>query len=468
MSPRAVSRLSADAFSALNDFHVLVYRLFGVHAVIHAPFVPEDRNPWDRARPALCGAVRWKPGMVARCDACETRLRERARFRPATAVCHAGLGQIAIPLRRGGCTVGHVVCSPARFGGSPARTLRLLRAGVGEVGGVLDISAAVRNLPVLDRDRLDALEAFVRGFFRSFLSRLRGPFRADPHWYHLPVRAPHDTEAWVSFLWTGFEPQTDEPPVEGWIVHRSHDILLHAVRAPVSIVRPGSRIAVRQGELLLLPAGQRYRVVVPAGPPGATDPFWIHFVSSVDLTRLALRPFAPPADVRERLRAVARETAGGFPSWYGTEAKLKVLELLLALKALAGRAGIAHARGGRPGLSEGIERVRRHLESAVDRRVRLKELAELAGMNPFTLVRKFREETGATPLAYHRRLRMQEAGRLLREDRVPAKEVARRLAFPSPQYFHRAFKRFAGVAPGAVRRGRGPIVKKGSSRVNKG
>jgi AraC-like DNA-binding protein len=187
----------------------------------------------------------------------------------------------------------------------------------------------------------------------------------------------------------------------------------------------------------------------------------------VDLSRLALKPFAPPADVRERLRAVARETAGGFPSWYGTEAKLKVLELLLTLKALAERGGVTPGHGGRPGLSEGVERVRRHLESSVDRRVRLRELAALAGMNPFTLCRKFREETGATPLAYHRRLRLQEAARLLREDRVLAKEVARRLAFPSPQYFHRAFKRFAGVSPGAVRRSGEPVVKEGSSRVKK-
>jgi len=456
--------LAADAFSALNDFHVLVYRLFGVHAVIHAPFVPEDRNPWDRARPVLCGAVRWKPGMMERCDACESRLRARARVRAATGLCHAGLGQVAIPLRMRRRTVGHVLCSPARFSANPARTLRLFRIAVGEIGGVLDVSEEVREMPVLDRDHLAALEAFVGSFFRSFFSRLRRPFRTDAHWYHLPVRAPDDTEAWVSFLWTGYEPQSDEPRVRGWIAHRSHDVLVYAVRAPVTIQRPGSRITVRRGELLLLPAGHRYRVV-PGAAPGSGDPFWIHFVSNVDLTGLALKPFVPTADVRGRIRAVDRETAGGFPSWYGTEAKLKVLELLLTLKAQIGRAsvrgGVARGRDSRPGFSEGVERVRRYLEAAVDRRVRLKELAELAGMNPFTLCRKFREETGTAPLAYHRRLRLQEAARLLSEDGLPAKEVARRLAFPSPQYFSRAFRRHAGVPPGAVRR-------TGGRRVNKG
>ena len=108
-----------------------------------------------------------------------------------------------------------------------------------------------------------------------------------------------------------------------------------------------------------------------------------------------------------------------------------------------------------------MERVRRHLEAAVDRRVRLRDLATLAGMNPFTLCRKFREETGTAPLAYHRLLRLKEAARLLREDRLPANEVARRLAFPSPQYFSRVFRRFAGVTPGAVRRGAGGDVKQG-------
>ncbi len=451
--------LPPDALAALNDFHVLVYRLFGVHASIVAPFVPVDRNPWDWGRPTLCDAIRRKPGMLERCDACEARLMARASVRAAAGLCHAGLGQVAIPIRLDGRTVGRVLCSPARLGGSVAGTVRLLRAGVGEPAYWLNLSEEVRELPVVGPRRRRELARFIQGFFLSLFGRLRAPFRTDPHWYHLPVRAPHDTEAWLSSLWTGIEPHSGEPMLKGWHLHRAHDVLLYPAAAGRTVVLPDRRLEVRQGELVCLPSGQRYRLEAPASPGG--DPFWIHFVSSVDLRALAATPFAPPPPVRAALRDIMRGSARGFPYWYSTQAKLKVLELLLALREVGARPAMVRRRSPRAGTGEAIERVRAWLDGAAARRPRLRELAAIAGTNVFTLCRQFRVETGLSPLAYHRSVRVRAAGRLLLEGGLGPREVARRLGFSTPQHFHRIFRRYAGVTPGAWAAGAGVPSKNG-------
>jgi AraC family transcriptional regulator, regulatory protein of adaptative response / methylated-DNA-[protein]-cysteine methyltransferase len=52
-----------------------------------------------------------------------------------------------------------------------------------------------------------------------------------------------------------------------------------------------------------------------------------------------------------------------------------------------------------------LEQVRRHLESHVDRPVRLSELGRLAGLSPFTVQRMFKRAMGVSPLGYQRALR---------------------------------------------------------------
>ncbi len=51
------------------------------------------------------------------------------------------------------------------------------------------------------------------------------------------------------------------------------------------------------------------------------------------------------------------------------------------------------------------ERVLEHIESHLDRPVRLKELGRVAGLSPFTVQRLFKRQMGVSPLAYQRALR---------------------------------------------------------------
>lgn len=59
-----------------------------------------------------------------------------------------------------------------------------------------------------------------------------------------------------------------------------------------------------------------------------------------------------------------------------------------------------------------------------------------------TVVRLFRNAFGVSPTEYYRRLRMQEARRLLDETKLSAKQVAYRLGYKHPSDFSRAIKTF--------------------------
>jgi AraC-like DNA-binding protein len=49
------------------------------------------------------------------------------------------------------------------------------------------------------------------------------------------------------------------------------------------------------------------------------------------------------------------------------------------------------------------------------------------------------------------RVRRRAAIRMIREERLPVKDVAFRLGFSDPAAFSRAFKRWTGASPGANR-----------------
>lgn len=76
----------------------------------------------------------------------------------------------------------------------------------------------------------------------------------------------------------------------------------------------------------------------------------------------------------------------------------------------------------------------------------LPRLAEIACWSPEHLDRAYRRARGETPLATVRRLRLQRAGRALREGR-PLADVADEAGYASTQAFGRAFRREFGAPP---------------------
>ncbi|GAA1391720.1 AraC family transcriptional regulator [Pseudonocardia kongjuensis] len=82
----------------------------------------------------------------------------------------------------------------------------------------------------------------------------------------------------------------------------------------------------------------------------------------------------------------------------------------------------------------------------------LGELASVAGLSRFHLLRLFRQKTGETPSVYHRRLRLEQAQRLLCRTDLPVAEIGRRCGYPDPSHFGKSFRSLTGTAPATYRR----------------
>lgn len=90
------------------------------------------------------------------------------------------------------------------------------------------------------------------------------------------------------------------------------------------------------------------------------------------------------------------------------------------------------------------------LEDEANTHLSLGELATLAGMGRYQLIRAFRAATGLTPHAYQLNQRVNLARSWLRKG-TPAAEIAYRLGFADQSHFQRVFKAHTGVPPGLYR-----------------
>jgi AraC family transcriptional regulator len=107
----------------------------------------------------------------------------------------------------------------------------------------------------------------------------------------------------------------------------------------------------------------------------------------------------------------------------------------------------------RGGLSGGaLRRVRGYIDSHIGERISLNELARQAGVSRFHFARQFRQSTGASPMEYLRRVRIERSKSILQSRDSTIAEVAARLGFSDQSHFTRTFGRLVGVSPGSFAR----------------
>ena len=73
-------------------------------------------------------------------------------------------------------------------------------------------------------------------------------------------------------------------------------------------------------------------------------------------------------------------------------------------------------------------------------------------MSVRTLNRRFREQTGTSPLQWLQRARIRQAQYLLETTGHPVDRIATQVGFGSPTAFRDRFKRLVGTSPHAYRR----------------
>jgi transcriptional regulator GlxA family with amidase domain len=88
------------------------------------------------------------------------------------------------------------------------------------------------------------------------------------------------------------------------------------------------------------------------------------------------------------------------------------------------------------------------IRNRYEQKIRIEELARIAGMSATSFHRHFRAVTAMSPLQFQKQIRLQEARRLLLSQKVDAARVSFDVGYESASQFSREYRRLFGTPPG--------------------
>ena len=115
--------------------------------------------------------------------------------------------------------------------------------------------------------------------------------------------------------------------------------------------------------------------------------------------------------------------------------------------------------------SETAQIIVRYLQDNFSRRTEVRDVASQVHLSERHVSRLFRQATGTSILDYLTRLRMETAARMLLENELSIKQIARAVGYPDAHYFTTLFGRWMKTTPAAYRRNGGTGSSDGSSAV---
>ncbi len=128
----------------------------------------------------------------------------------------------------------------------------------------------------------------------------------------------------------------------------------------------------------------------------------------------------------------------------------KSSRLTAALHQLVDRHAIARREPlVQPVMSAAVKRAREYIDANVTLNPSLDEIASVAALSPFHLLREFRKAVGMAPHAYLIQRRVEQAKHLLLKGRS-LRTVAIEIGYTDQAHLSREFRRFYGTPPGAV------------------
>ncbi len=185
-------------------------------------------------------------------------------------------------------------------------------------------------------------------------------------------------------------------------------------------------------------------------PPATRDlerrePYRVRFTHGLEIARQR-RLFAGHRIERALVDVVAAQGSGELLG--AAQASVHLAGVLLSLLA-SPTATTREPDQARHALR--VQAVVRHMTEHLAGRVDHAALERVSGLSPSRLQALFREVTGYPPLDYLRRLRVEEARRLLADSRLSVKEIAARTGFRDTSQFSRVFRRVDGLSPAHFR-----------------
>jgi AraC-like DNA-binding protein len=98
-----------------------------------------------------------------------------------------------------------------------------------------------------------------------------------------------------------------------------------------------------------------------------------------------------------------------------------------------------------------LRKAERYIRENLTRKIRLREIAKVAGLSAPYFSTIFKEEMGENLSRYINRLRVEMAGKMLLETSLPLNEIACECCFDDQSWFSKIFKSFTGISPGKYR-----------------
>ncbi|MEN3538176.1 AraC family transcriptional regulator [Microbispora sp. ZYX-F-249] len=229
-----------------------------------------------------------------------------------------------------------------------------------------------------------------------------------------------------------------------FVPHAHSEYAVAAIERGVEAVRyRGATEHAGAGSLLLLDAD-----TIHAGRPGIAEgwDYRVFYLPPALLAELAgHRPTFPvptPHDPRLAARLIRLHRRGDQDCLAAREEfEALCTEILVRYT----RRGIA------PTPPAPVAKVQRHLAADLLRTPPLDELANVAGLPRFQLLRAFRRETGVTPHGYLLQLRLRRAQQLLTAGHTVARAAAES-GFYDQSHLHRHFRRTFAATPGRFAR----------------
>jgi AraC-like DNA-binding protein len=217
----------------------------------------------------------------------------------------------------------------------------------------------------------------------------------------------------------------------------------------------GGRARVRPGEVLVIPADMPHRMRMSEGPPmtalwGLCTYLW---QGALDVVALCDVPRILPRRAGKAVHPLLRQLCDVCESARGSSARAIVrlhslgFEVLDVLLEYAKRPVLAPPDEAFARVMPAVRHAQEHFAEDLTR----ERLADLAHLSPSRFHDVFRRAMGVAPMEYVMALRLQRARELLIGTDLPVYEIAGRCGFNSSHYFSRAFRRHAGVPPGAYR-----------------
>jgi AraC-like DNA-binding protein len=234
---------------------------------------------------------------------------------------------------------------------------------------------------------------------------------------------------------------------------------------PIGVIERGALGFYYRGENVVAPVGS-----INLANPGeahtghaAVDIGWTYrmFYCDLDLLRHAASEIAGrPKDLAFFQQGVIHDSDLAFrirclhltleqPDLPKLEQESRILEMLTQLilrhaddRPVLQRVGREH---------QAVKRAREYIEAHYAENISLEQLAQIAYLSPFHLVRVFHDEVGLPPHAYLTQVRVNRARNLLSQG-WPITEVAFEVGFVDQSHLNKRFKRITGMTPGQYRK----------------